>query len=867
MFHNPPKIAEKLLRFLLRKQDKEIILGDIEEIYNDVVTDKGLWFGMLWYWFHIIKSLFPVIYKSIYWGVAMFKSYIKITWRNIIKNKVYSLINLFGLALGLAAFILISLFVEYELSYDTYHKNAERIFRVVRENPQRNSNNFTRTAVTPAPLAPVAIEEIPEVISGTRFTKSTNVLVECGEKHFTEEKIFWTDPQTLEIFTLPFMHGDSETALKDPYCVLLSEKMAMKYFGENDPVGKILTLYDRHDFTVTGVFKDMPNNSHFTMDIILPYETYFLLGGNSITHWGGNFSYTYLLVKESAIVSEIENKFKSIYDKYVFAGWDIPDKYKTRAYLQSLTDIHLYSHLNQELEPNSDITFVFLFFATAMLFLVIGCINYMNLATARSGKRSKEVGLRKVVGANRLQLIKQFLGESFVLSTISMVIAIALVLIVLPAFNNIINRPLNFNLFDNPFLLISIVLITIMVGLFAGSYPAFRMSNFLPVIILRGSFLRDTKGLTLRNLLVVAQFSITIVILVVMFVIADQVDYIMKKDMGYNRDQIILVKVENKKVRENIETIKSQLIEHSDIISVATCESLPNNIDYRMKTRTPDIEPEKQFTIYYNVAGYDFTDLFDIEIIEGRNFNRNFGADAEGAVLVNEAAVKAAEWENPIGKDFVHWSNDTVKVVGVMKDFHLHSLHRPIEPLYVYLNPEFFNYIALKINPSDVQMTLDNVEAVIQKFLPDYPLNFSFFDETFEKMYSDEKRTTTIFSAFSLLAVIVACLGLFGLSAFTAEQKTKEIGIRKVLGASVPSLIFLLSKEFAKWVLLANLLAWPLAYFSVQAWLDNFVYSAEISFAVFVLSGALALIVALVTVSRQAFVSSNANPVESLKNE
>ncbi|MBU1100290.1 MAG: ABC transporter permease [Bacteroidetes bacterium] len=867
MFHNPPKIAEKLLRFLLRKQDKEIILGDIEEIYNDVVTDKGLWFGMLWYWFHIIKSIIPVIYKSTYWGVAMFKNYLKITYRNILRNKVYTFINIFGLATGLAAFVLITLYVQHELSYDRYHKNADRIFRVIREKPNGEAGTYTRTSVTPAPLAPLMLEELPEVLNASRLIKSNDILITQGEKHFVEDRLFWADYTVFDIFDIPFVRGESKTALNNPYSIVLSEDMAGKYFGMDDPVGQVLTLFENTDFRVAGVFKNMPANSHFVMDFITPYKTYFLETGQDINSWGGNFSYSYIQLKENINENELEAKFPSFLDKFVYAGFDIGDKFKQRIKMQPLTDIHLYSHLNQEIEANSDITYIILFSSTALLFLLIACINYMNLATARSGQRGREVGIRKVIGAKRQQLIKQFLFESIALTFISMILSLVIVLLSLSSFNTLIERQLTFNPVSNSEIAISVFLLSLFIGLFAGSYPAFRLSGFKPVSIIGGGFTKSAKGLALRNVMVLTQFTITIVLFALTFIVDDQVSFIKNKDMGYSREQIINLEVQDHQIRKNYQVIKNELEQSSDIIAISSSESLPHNIDMNTSLKWTGKDPDEIILTYYNMSDYDFIELYDIEILEGRNFSREFVSDNNGAFLVNEAAVKAAGWETAIGKELIHWSGEKANVVGVMKDFHLHSLHRPIAPLYIFLDTDDFNYISIKINTNNIAATTDYIKSVIEKYSPNYPVHFTFFDDNFNKIYKTEQKMTTIFSAFAMMAIIVACLGLFGLSTFAAEQRTKEFGIRKTLGASIPALFLLLSKEFFKWVLLANIFAWPIAYFSIRSWLDGFVYRTEIGIWVFILSGLIALIVALITISRQAYKAASINPIDSLKYE
>ncbi|UCE06772.1 MAG: ABC transporter permease [bacterium] len=797
----------------------------------------------------------------------MIKNYLKIALRNIKKHKSYSFINITGLAFGLAAFILIALYVQYELSFDRYHDNANRIYRAVRDKPSSTFMVFTKTAVTPAPLGPALVEEFPEVLSAMRIIKSQQLLISHEKEHFLEQAIYWADAEVFEIFSIPFIKGDPQTALNNPKSIVLSERMAAKYFGNKDPVGRILTVSERYHFNVSGVFTDMPANSHFIMDLIVPYETYFQITNNDIYHWGRNFSYTYILLQEGSDPEALESKIPAFLDKYVYKDYDIPDRYKNIVSIQPLTDIHLHSHRNQEIESNSDIVYVILSSSIALLFLLIACINYMNLATARSGQRAKEVGMRKVVGAQRKQLIMQFLSESVAMTFMAMIISIIIVLIVLPAFNNLVERQLSLNPLDNQQLFIGLVGIVLFVGLLAGSYPAICISGFRPIPVISRTFIRRTNGMNFRNILVLTQFSITIFFIIFTFIVRDQLNFVNNKDMGYTRDQIITLEVQDRKIRQNIEAIKTELLRYSNIVAITTSYSLPNDIDEHTDANWPGRNPDMIFPIYYNMADYDFVELFDIKISEGRNFSRDFPSDRNGAFLVNESTVRAAQWESPLGQKLIHFRGNTGKIVGIMKDFHLHSLHRPIEPVYIYLDPKDFSYISIKIKSANIPVTIDYIKGVMKKFSPSYPFDYSFFDDIFEKDYRTEQRMGIIFSSFAVLAIIFACMGLLGLATFAAEQRTKEIGIRKVLGASISSVFLLCSKEFLKWVLLSNIIAWPIAYYAINKWLQNFVYRVNIGIEIFILSASLAIIVAMITMSYQSIKAALANPVESLRYE
>ncbi len=787
----------------------------------------------------------------------MFKNYFKITLRNIKSSKLYSALNIIGLAVGLASFILIALYVQFELSFDKYHENAYRIYRVVREG---------RT-FTPAPLGPALKENFPEVEAVTRIIQNKNMVISHEQNSFLEDEFYWAGPETFKIFTIPFLMGDPETVLKNPFSIVISQKMAKKYFGDEDPIGKVLNVNNQTDFTVAGIFFDMPSNSHFVMDFIVPYKDYWQINGGDITHWRANFSYTYFLLKEGANPALLESKIHSVIEKPLFelAGFKKP--YPKMYFIQPITEIHLHSHRLQEVSINNDIKYIYLFSSIAFLILSIACINYMNLATARSVRRSKEVGMRKVVGAQRKQLILQFLGESVTMTVLALVLSILIILLILPAFNNLVERPLSFDPLSNPQLFIGLIFIVVFVGLFAGSYPAMSVSGFKPITVLSGVFTRSSKGKKLRNGLVLFQFSITIILFISTLTIKEQLNFMKNVDVGYNKEQIITLSTRDRAVRQNIEAIKTELLQYPDVTAVSTSAGLPNDIDTFMSRYLNTNKPDELITIFYNSVDYDFIDLYDIEIVEGRNFSREFTSDANGVFLVNEAAVKAAEWESPVGRKFTHWSGKTGEIVGVMKDFHLHSLHSPIDPLYIYLNPRAVSKISIKINPSNIPTTIDYVKSVMKKFSPNYPFEYSFFDEVFDRAYHTEQRMVNIFSSFAFLAIIIACLGLFGLSTYAVEQRTKEIGIRKVVGASVPGIAILLSKQFTKWVLIANIFAWPAAYVFMKNWLQDFAYRINLGWHIFVMSAILALVIALITVSYQSIKAAVANPVESLRYE
>jgi putative ABC transport system permease protein len=827
------------------------------ETYAYLAEDKSLFRARAWFWGQCIKAIPHFFIDEMSWRIQMFKNYLLITLRNLKKNSTFSFLNILGLSVGMTAFILIILYVQFELSFDRHHDNADRIYRVIREG----------RAFTPPPLGPELEEKIPEIESVTRILRSSHTLVSHEQNHYLENEFYWVDPKMLEIFSIPFTKGNPETALNNPDAIVLSQNTARKYFGETDPMGKTLTVSERYVFEVMGIFCDMPPNSHFVMELAVPYETYFRVTNNDITSWRSNFSYTYVLLHEGSDPKEMENKIAPLIEAPLFKAAGVKEPYPKYFFTQPLTEIHLHSHLEQEIGVNNDMKYIILFSSIAFLILFIACVNYMNLATARSLRRGREVGMRKVVGAQRGQLIAQFLGESVTMAILAMMFSVLMVFAVLPSFNSLVQRQLGLNPLHNPQLFLGLGLTTLFVGLFAGSYPAIRMSGFRPISVLSGAFTRSPKGASLRNVLVLVQFVITICLIVCTIAVREQMKFIKTVDVGFTKEQIITLPVRVGSVRQNIQSIKAALLQSSDIISASTTGRLPNNIDTFTSRDWTGRNPEVPIPIYYNTADYDYCDLFGMQIVQGRNFSREFPSDETGAFLVNETAVKVAEWKNPIGRKLTHWNGQTGEIVGVIKDFHLHSLHRPIEPLYVFLSPRNFSHIAIKIRTANIPATIDHVAAVMKKFSPSYPFSYSFFDEVFERAYFSEQRMGTIFKAFAILGIFIACLGLFGLTTFTAEQRIKEIGIRKVLGASDSKIFLLLSKEFMRWVLLANLIAWPIAYFAMNQWLKNFAYRAQIGIVAFLISGGTALLIAYLTVSYQSIKSARANPVVSLRYE
>jgi len=787
----------------------------------------------------------------------MLKNYLLVALRNIDRQKMYSALNIVGLAIGMAAFLLIALYTQYELSFDRYHENTDRIYRVVRDG---------RT-LTPPPLGAALTENFTDVEAVARILQDKKTLVSRGDDHFLEENFYWVGADIFKIFSMSFIHGNPESALQEPSSVVISQSTARKYFGDQNPLGETLNIDDSRDFKITGVIADMPSNSHFVIDVMVPFLDYFKDNPDETTRWGSNYVYTYFLLREGADPAALESDIHRVIETPLMEKYGVPKPYPEMYFVQSIKDIHLKSHRQQEISVNNDMMYILLFSSIALLILFIACINYVNLTTARSARRGREVGMRKVVGARRTQLIQQFMGESFFLILLALALTLLIVNLVLPVFNNLVERQLSMTAMLEPQFLLLLMATVALVALLAGGYPAISISRFKPVTILKGTIAGSKSGRSLRNVLVLFQFSITIALFICTLTINNQINFVNSYDVGYSKDHIINLKTRDNAVRQNIEALKTELLQNPNVVEIAASGRLPNNIDgFTSRALNPKL-PDEETTIFYNTADYDFIDLYDIQITLGRNFSKQHSSDEQGVFLVNEAAVRVGEWESPLTQSMTHWSGETGQVVGVMKDFHLRSLHSPIEPLYIFLAPNNFSYLSVKVSPANIPATLDYVEGVMKKFSPNFPFEYSFFDQEFAKAYHPEQRMVNIFSSFAILAIVVACLGLFGLSAFTAQQRTREIGIRKIMGASVARITVLLSREFVRWVILANLIAWPLAYVVMERWLQNFALQADQRIMYFLLSALMAFFIAILTVSMLSIKAATASPIKALRHD
>ncbi|NIR52884.1 FtsX-like permease family protein [candidate division KSB1 bacterium] len=801
----------------------------------------------------------------------MFRNYLKTAFRHFSRQKAFALINVAGLAVGMATFLLIALYVLYELSFDRYHQHADRIYRVVAQQPSNDYLGTNHFAVTQAVLGDALKQAFPEVLKSTTLDMDSEVLIGVGKKSYYEFGLLWASPEFFEVFTFPLLKGDPKTAIDEPYSMVISERLAHKYFGDQNPVGQSIRYNDKCDLTVTGVMQNVPKNSHLTFDMVGSFQTQTMISEykEQYASWGNSSYYTYILVPPEFDPEAFEAKLPRIVQKYHTEPWrdkDNPDRY----YLQPLTSIHLKSHINFDIGLNNDIRYIYLLSGLAFLILIIACINYMNLTTARSAIRFKEVGIRKVVGANRLQLMRQFFGESIVLACVASAVALLIVELCLPAFSRLVERDLSLTFFLRLKLILAFLATILLVGFLSGSYPAFFLAGFRPVHVLKdGGTESRSVGTGLRNLLVVFQFAASIGLILSTVTIQKQVYYIKNKKLGYNREQVVVMRFREPELRKKYSSMKRDLLALPNILGVTSSAHLPTNISSKTGLGWTKRDRQEAISSFNTTVDEDFLDVFEIELVEGRNFSKEFSTDSSQAFIINEKLRDLLGWETAVGKAFGRSDERNGIVVGVVKNFHGHSLRQPIKPVFLQLTNKYrwSWYAAVRVRGQNLEQTIAYMGEIWEKYSAKHPFDYFFLDEQFDKMYKDEQQLSLVFRYAALLAVFVACLGLFGLASFAAERKKKEVGIRKVLGASVQNIVILLSKDVIRLVLLANLIAWPIAWYAMNHWLQEFAFRIDMGWWMFGLAGGSALVIALLTVSTQAIKAALANPVDSLRYE
>jgi putative ABC transport system permease protein len=784
----------------------------------------------------------------------MFKNYLLIAWRTLRRHKGYSLINITGLAIGLACFILIGLWVKDELSFDRFHQKKDRIYRIL----NRTQDGQSLYSITYA-LGPALKEQYSEIEESCRVWLYVSSSVRYQDKIFEERNIYLADPSFFKIFSFPFIKGDPETALADKYSVVLTEETARKYFGDEDPIGKIFHVAILEgDFKVAGVIADIPLNSHLRFDFIGRIE---FLGEDRLARWEEWTGPTYVLLRPGTSAGEFESAIADIYKR------NIGPEETYVPVLQPLTQVHLY-----EFGRPGQVKKVYLFSVIAVFILLMACINFMNLATAQSSRRAKEVGMRKVIGALRRQIVRQFLGEAVLIAVLSLVLAVVIVEAALPHFNQFTGKSMVLLSGANLTLILTLLLITMGTGILAGSYPALFLSSFEPVRTLRFRSSSEERGGGIRKSLTVAQFAISVGLIVCTLTVAGQLRFIQNRDLGLNRDHVVIHSV-YPVLAPRFEAYKNFLLTQTGIRQVTSAAQLPTRVGENIPINWEGNTTGEAMSADYTCVDYDFFETFDMKILQGRAFSREFPTDETAACIINETAAERMGLENPIGIEIYMghpaWPESfrRARVIGVVRDFHARSLHTTIRPFLFRMYRPWHQYAFIKIDGTRIEQTLGRIETAFESYSPGIPFSFEFLDDAFNRQYLPERKLSNLFNGFSLLAVVIACLGLFGLASYTTEQKTKEIGIRKVLGASIPGIVTLTAWEFVKWVAAANLVAWPLAYYVMHKWLQEFAYRMSIGPFVFLLSAGLSLLVALMTVAYHSLKSALANPIDSLRYE
>ena len=686
-------------------------------------------------------------------------------------------------------------------------------------------------------------------------------LVCVGDKCFFE-RVFFADPDVFTVFTFPMVQGNPETALKTPNSIIISEDMVEKYFGDEEPMGKIITLKGTLDCKVTGVFKNIPPNSHIKFDFLGSFLDF---AGKHSNQWGISNYYTYALITKTNSLPGFMAKLPQFVEKHM--GKEAVSIYKTTYPLQPITRIHLHSKLRNEIGPNGDIRTIYLFSLIALFILLIACLNYINLTTARYLKRAGTIGLLKVVGAVPSQLVYQFLCEAFLFSLLALPLAIAAAKLFLPLFNFLSGKQLVLSFFTDPFLLALPVGISLLAGFLSGIFPAVFISRLQPIKALKGIFKPNSKLSLLRKSLVIFQFTVSIVFIIISLIMLNQLDYIRNKDLGFEKQNIVTIPIYRKTALEKYETIKNEFLRDSRVKAVSTSSFSPGKNQFYTNYWREGLESDKNPMISFIIVDHDFIDTFSIKLLQGRGFSRQFPGDIEGAYILNESAVKECGWDSPVGKKFKPGFGKEGTVIGVVKDFHFKSFHQEIKPLFLFIYPKWFAYFSVRIAPDNIPHTLNFLKNKWKELVPEQSFEYSFLDEDIDNLYKTEARLGKLFLVVTALSIFIACLGLFGLVAFTVEQRTKEIGIRKVLGASVVGIVLLLSKEFTRWVLISNIIAWPIGWYVMNRWLQNFAYRADIEIWVFFLSGFIVLLIALLTLSYRAISAAVANPADALKYE
>lgn len=841
--------GERLLRLFLSSDDAESIAGDLEENLHDLMGSRHSAIVKGWYWFQVVKAALSAISVWFFWNLSMFKTYARLTWRNIRRQKIYSLISISGLAVGMAVCILILLWVRYERSYDRFHENINELHRVI----LNSEDGRFHDPATVGLIADYLEGNYPDILLASNLGESEFKLTH-RRKTFIADGLL-VNPGFLEMFTFPLKEGNPKTAFEEPDAIVVTEELARKLIGEGEVLGKSIWIEDRSPFKISAVVEKIPRNSSIQFDYLLPYLT--LRSNRDQWNWRDTKE-SYVLLQRGVSHLEVNKKIFDVFNDHN-RGKEIQN-----LSLQPMSRVHLFRPDGGGLS-----TYVYLFSAMAVVVLLIACINFMNLSTACSERRFKEIGIKKVVGAGRAQLVKQFLSEYMLLSFLALLLSLILVQFALPLVSTLVGQPLDLTLSAD---IVAVFLgIAVCTGFASGIFPSFFLSSFDAVNVIKGRFpFLGRAGL--RKSLVVLQFGLSIVFIIGALAISKQMDYVRNKDLGFNQERVVVVPVRGRSIKLRLPSVKERLLEQPEIIDV-TASSF-DMIHWNSSMETSWFDGEEEWTCNTGCAwvDHDYIDTMKIDLAAGRFFSREFPSDYKDAYVLNEAAVKALGMKDPIGQEIIRSKGapfaDPGVIVGVVKDYHVQSLHRQLPPFILVLSSSAgLSKLLIRIAPGDIPQSLVSIEQAIREVIPNYPVTIRFLDEMLNDMYQYEYITGSIITYITALAIFISCLGLLGLASFSVERRTKEIGIRKVLGSTASGITVLFMKDFLRWVILANLFAWPLAYYALNRWMQRFVYRTGLSWYLFLFSGIIAVLVALATVYFHAFKAAQADPVASLRYE
>ncbi len=845
------RILERILKYLVKNRDRDSIFSDFEDIYDDIAENKGKRNADLWYLGQVIVSIVPIISNSIFRSAVMFRNYIKITWRNILKHKVYSVINIAGLAVGIACCLLTVQWIQYEVSYDRFHKNKDSLYRVVFHAPDFDAYGD----VLPGPAADFLREEYPEIIRSTVFGYA-------GGKISHNRKGFnctgaYIHNDFFKMFDFPLASGNPDRPFQQRNSILITEETAKRLFGEVDPIGKRIRYNDRYAYIVTGIVADIPVNSELQFDFLLSYD----IAPNAMKLWNNKWPEIYVQLENNADQKTVNAKIIDVFNDHN------PGHPSNNFLLWPLENMHLY-----DLGGGGLINYIYVYSTMAAVLLIIACFNYMNLATARSLNRMNEIGIKKVVGSTRFQLIKQFMSESLILTFIAFVIAVFLAKLFLPSVNNILGRKIAAGI-SGEFIFTSIA-IGVVTGILSGSYPAIFLSSFSPNNILKGSVPgsgRSRSGASLlRKYLVTVQYALSIIFVISAIVIFKQLNYMKNSNLGFKKENVLILRTSGI-LSNRVPVLKEELSKNPDILAASASRTSIVRWGSSMGISWPGRDEEhKPFDVIYNLVDYDYLDTFGLKLVKGRFLSEKFPADAEDAFVINEACVRAMEIDDPIGVRITQGKDsqfeDSGVIVGVIKDYHNRSLRDRIMPM-LFKFTDKSSFLNLKLKSGNNLETIGFIKDKVEETAPSSQFNYWFLDDEINNLYRNEETIGAFIIYLTILAIFISSLGLLGLTSYTIQQRIKEVGIRKVFGAPVSSIILLFSKDFTRWILVSNLVAWPAAYFALNRWLESFAYQTDIGVSVFVSAGLIALTIAMLTIASQTLWAANSDPVQSLRYE